>query len=103
MIKYRSLEVLLQQLTSPLDAGQVAIAGAWRNDEQALGLVKPDAPGLAAYVFTHGQSPGRYGVHLDYPATEALPGTVFLANEDLGLNALFDLLVTHFDLHEINT
>jgi hypothetical protein len=101
MTKYRSLEALLLMLSKPLAAGTLAISGSWRNDEQALGLLKPDEPSLTAYVFTHGQAPDRYGVHLDYPASTAA-GAASLSAEELSLKSLCELLVTHFELHEIN-
>lgn len=100
MNKYRSLETLLQTLAEPLAGGQLAIAGAWRNDEQSLGLVKPGEPGLSAYVFIHGQSPARYGVHLDYPVDGSL-GAAVSSVEEISLKSLCELLVTHFDLSEI--
>jgi hypothetical protein len=101
MNKYRSLEALLQNLSGALASGKLAISGSWRNDEQALGLFKADDPSLTAYVFTHGQAPDRYGVHLDYPSSAAA-GAASLSAEELTLKSLRDLLVTHFELHEIN-
>lgn len=99
MNKYRSLEVLLLVLADAFAGEKLAISSSWRNDEQSLGLLKPDQPGLAAYVFTHGQSPDRYGVHLDYPTEPAL-GAASLSAEDLTLKSLCETLVTHFELHE---
>lgn len=97
--KYRSLETLLQRLAKPIAAGRLAVAPRWRDDERAIGFYKPDEPELAAYVFTHGQAQGRYGVQLEYPPLDARDaGEVPTSTEDIGLDHLLDLLDMHFGL-----
>lgn len=101
--KYRSLDTLLQRLAASLRHGHLAIADRWRDDERALGLYKPGEPQLAAYVFTHGQPPGYYGVHLEYPdLIDNDVGNVPVVCEDIRLDRLLDLLALHFGLHEID-
>lgn len=102
MLKYRSLESLLQSLSGAIAAGQLVVSASWRSDEQSLGLLKPDEPTLAAYVYTHGQAPDRYGVHLDYPSQVAA-GAASLTAEGISLTRLCDLLASHFDLHQTSS
>ena len=100
--KYRSLETLLQRLSAPLGDGSLAVSAGWRDDEQALGLHKPGEPQLAAYVYTHGQPAGYYGVNLEYPdLSDNDVGNVPVVCEDIGLERLLDLLAMHFGLHEV--
>jgi hypothetical protein len=98
--KYRTLATLLQQLARPIATGRLAVAQRWRDDERAVGFYKPGEPELAAYVFTHGQALGRYGVHLEYPALDANDASnAPTVAEDIGLEHLLDLLDMHFGLY----
>jgi len=98
-LKYRSLTQLLDALAAPLAAGRLALAAQWRDNEEALGLIHPDDPRHAAFVFTFGQAPGRFGVDLAFPALADIAAAgVPLVQEGLGLDQVLEVLRTHFDL-----
>ena len=101
MNKYRSIETLLQRLAGLLTTGQLAVAEGWRDDEQVVGFIKPDEPRLTAFVFTHGQLSGRYGIHLEYPDA-SMAGFMTTTAEDVSLERLYSLLETHFEFREID-
>jgi hypothetical protein len=102
MNKYRSIELLLQHLADAIATGQVAVAPRWRDDEQAVGFYKPGEPQLSAYVSTHGQPPGYYGVDLTYPELDDNDvGNVPTSCEDVRLIRVLDLLIMHFGIYEI--
>ncbi len=53
-----------------------------------------------AYIFTLGQAPNRYGVHLEYPDLFN-EGNMIGAYENITLKSLVDMLAVHFDIAEI--
>lgn len=100
-LKYRSLMHLLDALAAPLAAGRLALSDQWRDNEEALGLLRPDDPRHAAFVFTFGQAAGRFGVDLAFPAlADIAAGGVPLVREDLSLAQAVAVLRAHFDLPE---
>lgn len=102
MNKYRSIDRLLQYLARSIARGDIAVTDRWLDDEQAIGFYKPAAPELSAYVSIHGQPPGQYDVDLEYPALDDNDvGNIPTRSENIGIEHLIDLLVMHFDLHDI--
>ena len=78
-----------EAFAAPLAAGHLALSAQWRDNEEALDLVHSDAPRRAAFVFTYGQAPGRYGVDLAFPEFAHIAAAgVPLVQEDLGLDQL---------------
>ncbi len=101
-MKGRALTHLLEALSPQLAAGHLRLSDSWRNDEQALGLELAADPALMAYVFTHGQPAGRYGLDLGYPGLgDATAAGVPLVQERLDLPGLISILGAHFDLQPI--
>jgi hypothetical protein len=99
--KYRSIASLLNRLDGPIAARQLAIGQGWRDDEQAIGFYKPEEPQLASYIYTHGQPPGCYGIHLEYPDLGNNDrGNAPLVCENVKLERLLDLLSMHFGLYD---
>lgn len=70
----------------------------WDQEQQALGLAQPDFPGLVAYVYTYGQEPGTFGIHLEYPELPDSPGRDVRHIEGADLEAALDLIGQHLDL-----
>jgi hypothetical protein len=75
--------------------GSVMLSKLWQEDTKAIGIYNPGNESLLAYVHTHGQAHGRFGVHLHYPA---FAGDNTSAQEGLELNALVELVSIHLDL-----
>jgi len=100
-LKYRSLMQLLDALAAPRAAGRLALSEQWRDNEEALGLLRPDDPQHAAFVFTFGQAAGRFGVDLAFSGLADIAAAgVPLVRENLTLEQVVEVLRTHFDLPE---
>ncbi len=54
-----------------------------------------------AFIFTFGQKPNRYGIHLEYPDV-ATSGNLFEAHENIALKSLVEMLAVHFDIAHIH-
>lgn len=54
-----------------------------------------------AFIFTFGQKPNRYGIHLEYPDL-ATSGNLFEAHENIALKSLVEMLAVHFDIAQIH-
>jgi hypothetical protein len=53
-----------------------------------------------AYIYTYGQSPDHYGLHLEYPFNPELnTSEQEEMYEDLDYDALLEILMTHFNWH----
>lgn len=97
--KYRSIGNLVDALEPWLRRGDLVISDSWRNDEQAVGLLRPVEPGVTAFVHAYGQDEGRYGVQLDYPfLNEVGLSSVPISMENLSLGRMLEILLTHFEL-----
>jgi hypothetical protein len=60
------LKVLLLELVHRYGENTLALNGK-ESHFQALDICQPGIPTLSAYIYTFGQSPGRYGLDLRYP------------------------------------
>ncbi|AWI79918.1 hypothetical protein CEW87_11390 [Parazoarcus communis] len=98
--KYRALSHLLSTLEHALEDGLIELDERWRDNEEAVGLLLPGDAALAAFVFTYGQPPGRYGVELSFPDAGSPPPAEPLVREELSLARLLGVLRTHFGLPE---
>ncbi len=59
---------------------------------QAIDLYKLNHPALSAYVYTFGQTAGRYGIDLKYP----IPAhNIVGENENLTLDQIIEIISTH--------
>ncbi|MDP1679810.1 MAG: hypothetical protein Q8L02_06820, partial [Candidatus Nitrotoga sp.] len=59
---------------------------------QAIDLSTVNEPNISAYIYTFGQSSGRYGIDLKYPISEH---NIVGENEDLILDQIIETLSTH--------
>lgn len=89
--KHQDIRHVLLLLQAQLGDAAFAVDASTSQDPQAVFLRHPGEAGVHAWLFTLGQAPGRYGVHLEYPnATETY--------ESLALPALVAVLAVHFDV-----
>ena len=99
MAKYRAIQQLVDVVGANLAEAGVVISENWRSDEQAVGFFLPAVPGLSAYVYTHGQKPGRFGINIDLPMPDGGPSNlVVTAAEGLPLASVVEMLLIHFDV-----
>jgi hypothetical protein len=59
---------------------------------KAIDLYRLDDPGLSAYIYTFGQSPGCYGLDLRYPVSAH---NIVGENENLTLDQIMEALSIH--------
>jgi len=65
--------------------------------EEAVRLAATDGSCFSVYLFTYGQTAGRYGIHLEYPPhPEAAAGRIVEEQEEVELSRLGELLEIHF-------
>ena len=97
--KCRSLAILLEAVAPHLASGHIAQNPRWDRDERSLGLYCTAEPQLWAYVFTHGQEPGRYAIELGFPAIQGdTAAGVPVTQERLSLAQVIEYLGMHLEL-----
>lgn len=94
--KDRSIKRLLYSLHQEFGEGYFALPDHL-EDDRAITLHKADEPDIRAYIYAYAQKPGRYGLHLEYPATDHFSTATEIV-EDLPLPKVRELLETHFDI-----
>ncbi len=96
LTKDEALKVLLLLWRDRAPLGAWVLMDTAGVDFKSLWMGSAAEPGLRAYVSTHGQGPGRYSVHLEYPPHEgsSLPGNSSI-HEDLDADSALDLLHEH--------
>jgi len=85
------LKLLLLELVHRYGENTLAL----NNQEQhyqAIEICIPTAPNLSAYIFTFGQSSGRFGIDLKYPISAH---NIVGENENLTLDQIIEILSTH--------
>jgi hypothetical protein len=96
--KDEPLKLLLLILKDRFGAEAFALTEQGTADYRAVSLRGPGPAEIRAYVFTHGQTAGKYGLHLEYPEHPENPAApVSTARENLALPELMDLLHAHLD------
>jgi hypothetical protein len=85
------LKVLLLELVHRYGENTLAL-NSREQHFQAIDLRTPDNDGLSTYIYTFGQSPGRYGIDLRYPiAAHNSVGE----NENLTLDQVLEAIAIH--------
>jgi hypothetical protein len=85
------LKLLLLELVHRYGENTLAL----NNQEQhfqAIDLCMLNEPGISAYIYTFGQSSGRYGIDLKYPISAH---NIVGENENLTLDQIVEILSTH--------
>lgn len=96
-----NIKSLLLRLQSHLGPNEFVIED---NDElhpSSVFLRHSNQMDYRAFVYTFGQLPNRYGVHLEYPDINTA-GNLFDGQENISLKSLVDMLAVHFDIAEIH-
>jgi hypothetical protein len=98
--KDQSIKHLLLLLQSHLGALEFIIEDCKGLHKNSVFLRHSSESDFRAYIFTIGQQPNRYGIHLEYPdfITE---GSIIGVYENITLKSLVDMLAVHFDIAEI--
>lgn len=100
MNKDKAIKRLMLALEQRFGGGAVRVSQQWASDAQAVGLFQPGEDEVLAYVHTHGEQPGHYALHLEYPD---IPASSSTCGENLDLPHLLDLLAVHFNLLDEQT
>ncbi len=85
------LKLLLLELVHRYGENTLAL-NTQEQHHQAIDLCTLNDPTLSAYIFTFGQSSGRYGIDLRYPiSTHNIVGE----NENLTLDQIIEIISIH--------
>ncbi|WP_221796042.1 hypothetical protein [Oceanobacter mangrovi] len=99
MAKHQSIRHLLLLLEERL-GGAFLVDQRIETDCRAIYICELQDPSMRAYLYTLGQTDGRYGVHLEYPdSSEA--NQIFDAYENQSLESLVHILAVHLDVDEV--
>lgn len=88
---------LLLQLEDEFGADSLDIDHAETVGECEIYLKHRQNPRFRAYLFTFGQEPEKYGVHLEFPQ-ENMSASLLEVYENLSFKSLADILSVHLDL-----
>jgi hypothetical protein len=94
-----SIKVLLLLLGDKVCTDKLMLSSRQVLDSRAVRLEKTGDPLISAYLYTYGQDEGKCGVHLEFPVNEESDISSSLdVYENVGIDALADMLRVHFDL-----
>jgi len=85
------LKLLLLELVHRYGENTLAL-NTREQHYQAIDLCAINDPTLSAYIYTFGQSAGRYGIDLRYPISAH---NIVGENEDLTLDQIIEIISTH--------
>ena len=85
------LKLLLLELVHRYGENTLALNNREQH-HQAIEICTADDPYLAAYIYTFGQTAGRYGLDLKYPIAAH---NIIGENENLTLDQVIEILSTH--------
>ncbi len=85
------LKLLLLELVHRYGENTLAL-NTREQHHQAIDICMLDDPSLSAYVYTFGQSTGRYGIDLRYPISAH---NIVGENENLTLDQIIEIISTH--------
>ncbi|MFC3606476.1 hypothetical protein [Stutzerimonas tarimensis] len=92
--KHQDIRHVLLLLAEQLGPDAFTLDLEASRDPCAVFLQHRAEQGVRAWLHVLGQAPGRYGLHLEYPATSE-------TFDNLGLSSLVGVLAVHFDVSEI--
>ncbi|WP_418259651.1 hypothetical protein [Haliea sp. E17] len=95
--KSARIKSLLIRIYSDIEGIQWQVDSSLRSHPDGIYLTHPREAGLRAYLHVHGQSPGRAGLHLEFPALDGRSPT-YETYEDLNAARLSDILAAHFGM-----
>ncbi|WP_018415166.1 hypothetical protein WKI13_14085 [Teredinibacter turnerae] len=94
-----TIKQLLISLDTELSGIDSCVDADFATDSKAIFLRHRDNAGMCAYIYTVGQRDNRYGVQLEFPPENG-PVLAMETYENIGYNALKDILMVHLDLAE---
>ena len=95
LAKHAEIKHLLLLLDQQLGLDGFVIDTDTALDDRAIYLCHREDAAVRAYIYTVGQMPNRYGVHLEYP-------TSMEPHENVSLTSLVAMLAVHFDIPVIH-
>ena len=98
LAKERALRLALLQLREHLGHAAFGISRRRCEHPGAVVLCKPDQPDVIAYLYTFGQTEGRFGLHLEYPQIPGHAPAAADIHEELTLARVAGLLRIHLDV-----
>lgn len=95
--KHDSIKLLVLLLQQRLGADMLALSPYQGLGSRAIRLASAEDPRITAYLFSYGQTDGRYGVHLEYPQAGGPDlGNSLDVFENQAIDAVVDMLQVHF-------
>jgi hypothetical protein len=85
------LKLLLLELVHRYGENTLAL-NTKEQHQQAIDLCLLNDPSLSAYIYTFGQTKGRYGIDLKYPISEH---NIVGENENQTLAQIMEIISTH--------
>lgn len=98
LAKDKAMRAALLKLMQRLGASAFTTSDRRCEHPGAIVLCKPDQSDVLAYMYTFGQEPGCFGLHLEYPRFPDAPAPAPDVHENLSLDRVTDLLRIHFDV-----
>jgi hypothetical protein len=90
-VRIKHMLLLLQQQL------EFEISESASLDANAVRLKAADDEDLSVYLYTYGQNPDHYGIHLEYPLRDAVETSQqFEIQENLAIEQLVELICVHF-------
>ena len=100
--KHKTIKLLVFKLQQYMGHSTFVIPEADETDPLSIELVKANQSQVRAYIYTHGQSQDRYGIHLEYPwYVENEFNDAVLVYEDLSMSQVINTLATHFEVSQL--
>ena len=95
--KDNSIKHLLLLLREEFSESAYHIIDSQKTDAKSVRLGSPDDPGHSIYIYTYGQEPDNYGVHLEYTnKDDANAKDTLEIFDNLSYQHLLELLKVHF-------
>ncbi|MCG8613226.1 MAG: hypothetical protein MI864_22170 [Pseudomonadales bacterium] len=91
------IKALLIDLTTRFGDQAFKVEYHTLSHPESVFIYHPQIPEVRAYLYTYGQSAGRYGVHLEHPLALSLDN-LFNVYENLNMERLVDILTVHFEI-----
>jgi hypothetical protein len=94
-----SIKCLLLLLTDTFGAETFDVIAPDEGHAQSIRLIRPDEQNMHAYIYTYGQKPECYGIHLEYPSSvDSLRFDTTEIIEELSYERLVAILAVHFNI-----
>jgi hypothetical protein len=96
-----AIKSLLVQLQSHLGENKFIIEENNHLNHHSIFLHHTQHWDVRAFIFTFGQQPDHYGIHLEYPIVQSA-GNLIDIHENISFKSLVSILAVHFDIAQID-